>query len=127
DTPPDDDDGTPPDDPLPIVQLLTNGSYIQSNFGAVLGTVDNTLPEPRVSYIVAVSEPITPLHAALNPIGHYFNFGTVTKTVSAALDAPLVVGLPVPDGVNPEELAAAVLVPGDRGSLHTAEDQWVVQ
>src|SRR5690606_11622340 len=107
--------------------LLTNDSYIQSNFGAVLGTVDGTLPEPRMSYIVAVTEPITPLHAALDPVGHYFNFGTVTKTVTAALDTPLVVGLPVPAGVNPAELAAAVLVPADKGTLHGTEDTWIVQ
>lgn len=119
--PPDDD---PPGDILPTLQLLQNNNSIQSNYGAILGALENTLAEAIDSYIVAVSPPITVPHESLKTVGHYYAMGTITTSIVTTPSAPFVVALPVPDGVDASQLAAALYMNVDNADDSEPADEW---
>lgn len=117
---------TPTKELLPTVQQLQNDGVIQSNYGAYLGVLPGTLPAPLDAYLVAVSPETIQTDDTLNVVGHYYALGTITDTLISPVGKPLVVGLPVPIGVNPNELSAAVMLSTTATSGHGGEEpfQW---
>ena len=119
--PPDDEQ---PPNVMPTMQLLQNNNSIQSNYGAILGALEGTLPEPIDSYIVAVSPPITVPHESLKTVGHYYAMGTITTSLVTTPSAPFVVALPVPDGVDGSQLAAALYMKVDNADDAEPAEEW---
>jgi hypothetical protein len=103
-------DAPDPGELLPAIQLLQSEDSVKSNYGALLGALTNTITHAVESYIVAVPPPDDTPSEALTVVGNYYAMGTITATLNMPPDQPLVVGLPVPIGVDPTELAAAVYV-----------------
>ena len=123
-------EGTPevfPPGLLPNIQLLQSDSVIRSNYGARIGALSSTITAPIESYIVAIPPPPVIPDESSTVVGHYYAMGTITASVTTPLEKPLVVGLPVPEGVNPAELAASIYISNtdllDPGDLEGS--QWV--
>lgn len=108
-----------------LTHILSNGSTARSLLGAGLTVSQGALDGSQLGYVLAVSQPVTPLTPYMQPLGNFFAVGVVTETVHSAIGADFIVRLPVPPGANVAKLGALVLLPEGTDHLHGENPGWI--
>jgi hypothetical protein len=115
----------PPCQPArPPTQTLTDGGSV-ALAGALLATARGTLTQPLPVWIVETPPPPEPLDADTVAAGPFYDVGAECSTW-APPQLPFVVGLPLPEGVDPERLRVAVRTPAST-LLDAGDAQYVWQ
>jgi hypothetical protein len=91
---------------------LADGTSVAATTGARLGAATGTLDTPVDVRMLPVAPPSILPDAGV--VRGEYHAVAAARPLAAAADKPLVVGLPVPDGANPDDLALAVLLPTDQ-------------
>ncbi len=99
--------------------VLVDGDVFEDNSGAVVGAVTGTLSEPLNVLLETIDEPALPYTDGANPVGPTYRLAASESFYTPA-DKPFLVGLPVPAGANPDDLAVAILEPAKSSLDSTA-------
>jgi hypothetical protein len=91
---------------------LQDGDILAGPDGLLLGAVGGTLISPVQLTVTRIGAPATPLDPDVTPLSDFYNL-QADRDLYTPADHPLLIGLPVPDGVDTTHLAMAVLVPPD--------------
>jgi hypothetical protein len=103
----------PPCQPLvAATDTLQDGSSVTSATGLVLGAPTGAISQPAPLYIRDVPAPAESLWDGAAVVGTFFEVGVSGCSVGVPSTHPLILSLPVPEGVHTDRLAVAVLVPG---------------
>jgi hypothetical protein len=103
----------PPDvPPFVATGTLTDGGVVGATEGALLGAPAGALAAP-VDVAIKVTDPPEDPFAELEPVGDHVLVAAETAVLAPA-DKPFLIGLPLPEGHDGSNLAAAVLVAADR-------------
>jgi hypothetical protein len=109
----------PPCQPARVpTQTLSDGGSVVA-VGALLATASGTLSQPLPVWLVETPPPPEPLDADTVAVGPFYDVGAECPTWAPS-QTPFVVGLPLPEGVDPERLRVAVRTPAS--SLFDAAD-----
>ncbi|MDH3638236.1 MAG: FG-GAP repeat protein [Gammaproteobacteria bacterium] len=110
------EDVPPPQDPCSPAFASTgdlgDAGLVTHDSGVRLGATEGAVPGGLPVWVQEVPAPAEPLFANAQVHGSFYNVGAQCKT-TAPPDAPFVVGLPVPEGVDPGNLGVAVLATAD--------------
>lgn len=92
--------------------VLEDGSVFEDSSGAIIGVITGTLTKPLDVLLATIDEPASPYADGADPVGPYYRIG-VAESVYTPVDKPFLIGLPVPSGANPADLAVAILEPAE--------------
>lgn len=106
-------------------QSLTNGGTIRSALGAGVTVAQGAVEGSRTGYVLAVSQPITPLVPYMQALGSFYTVGVVTETLHSSVETYFIVRLPVPAGANVTKLGALVYLPSGSDLLNGDDSNWV--
>ena len=98
--------------PFEATGILTDGGVVGADEGALLGAPQGALAA-AVDVAIRVTDPPEEPLEGLEPVGDHILVAAETAVLAPA-DKPFLIGLPVPDGHDESNLAAAVLVPADQ-------------
>ena len=98
--------------PFEATGILTDGGVVGADEGALLGAPQGALAA-AVDVAIRVTDPPEEPLEGLEPVGDHILVAAETAVLAPA-DKPFLIGLPVPDGHDESDLAAAVLVPADQ-------------
>jgi hypothetical protein len=103
--------------------MLQDGGILAGPDGLLMGAISGTLSSPLQITITPTSTPATALDPDIIPVNGFYDV-RADRDLYTPADYPLLIGLPVPDGVDTTHLAMAVLIPplripfGDDGLPH---------
>jgi len=104
--------------------VLRDGGSVEATTGARIGVVAGTLAEDVEVLIETAPPPAVSIGANVTVVGQY-HVVAATQRIATPTDKPLLIGLPVPDGANPDDMALAMLVPPDQSSETSADFKWI--
>ena len=104
--------------------VLRDGGSVAATTGARIGAVAGTFTEAVELMIEAAPPPAVSIGANVTVIGQY-HVVAAARRIAAPTDKPLLIGLPMPDGANPDDMALAMLVPPDQSSETSADFKWI--
>ncbi|MBC8160991.1 MAG: FG-GAP repeat protein [Roseiflexaceae bacterium] len=102
--------------------VLRDGGSVEATSGARVGAVPGTFTDDVEVLIETAPPPAVSLGDSVTPVGDYHVIAAARR-VTTPIDKPLLIGLPVLDGANPDNMALAMLLPpsqhGEGRSRHT--------
>lgn len=103
-------------------RLLRPGKSVTGVDGVLIGAADGVFDGELEVFAERALDPTsaTPLNSGAEIVSSFYGVGA-TVTTRAPVDAPFVIGLPVPPGLNTDKLALAVLEPSWHGHLYDSD------
>lgn len=113
-----------PDSCIQFNQSLENGSSIEGAGGVVLGALPNTLDEDLEVNLISIPLPEVGYTGPGNRVTTYYRI-TPEIDVEADDGAGFLVGIPVPNGINGNDVAAAIWTPENVMEDEVAGGTWL--
>ena len=98
--------------------VLRDGGSVEATTGARIGAVAGTFTEAVDVLIEAAPPPAVGMSENVTAVGQY-HVVAATQRIATPTDKPLLIGLPVPDGANPDDMAMAILLPATQSTETT--------
>ena len=104
--------------------VLRAGGSVAATTGARIGAVAGSFTEDVDILIETAPAPAVSLGDSVTPVGGYHVIA-VARRIATSTDKPLLIGLPVPAGANPADMALAMLVPPGHSSETRSDFKWI--
>ena len=104
--------------------VLRDGGSVEATSGARVGAVPGTFADDVEVLIETAPPPAASLGDSVTPVGDYHVIAAARR-VTTPIDKPLLIGLPVPDGANPDDMALAMLLPPSQHGEGRSGFTWI--